>query len=50
MDAEAGDVLVHKRTPYRVRAVKIYRSSLCRDETQHEWCESVRECIEAEAE
>ena len=47
MDAEFGDVLVHKRTAYRVRAVKVYRSSLCRDETQHDWCGSVRECLSA---
>ncbi|REJ93205.1 MAG: hypothetical protein DWQ34_11165 [Planctomycetota bacterium] len=46
MDAHAGDVLVNKRTPYRVRAVKVYRSSLCRDETSHPWCQSVRECID----
>ena len=38
MDAKAGDVLVQNRTPYRVRAVKVYRSSLCRDETVHPWC------------
>jgi len=37
LDAEAGDVLVHKRTAYRVVAVQRYRND--------QWFKSVRECL-----
>ena len=45
MDAKAGDVLVHKkRVRYRIKAVKVFRSSLCLDDTAHEWCGAVGAC------
>lgn len=42
LDAEAGHVIVHRRrTHYRVRRVKPYRTSECKDETQYRWRRSV---------
>ena len=41
LDAVAGDVIVHKRTPYRVVAVQPFGYK------NDQWFKSVRECLEA---
>lgn len=46
LDARAGDVIVHQRKQYVVSAVKPYRTSLCRDESQYPFVKNGREFLE----
>ena len=47
LDAKAGDVVVNQRKQYGVTAIKPYRTSLCRDESQYPFVTSGREFLES---